>query len=132
MPRILWLKADRSSESAAILHPATADQVALLLEFLDVSEDERQESLRALQTLLKRQQSLPPESRTAIPCRRPAGLFVLLPWRAAAWLVRVMASPAETVTDVQGRLTRWLSGQAEAQISGEENKHVVAQPSLLG
>lgn len=132
MLRTLWLTAERTSEFAAIRHPATADQVGLMLEFLDVSEGERQESLRELLTLLKRQQSLPPESRTSIPCRRPAGLFVLLPWRAAAWLARVMASPAAIVTDVQGRLTRWLSGQAEAQLSPEENKHVVAQPSLLG
>lgn len=132
MPRFLWLKAEGTPDFDAIVHPATADQVMLALEFLEASPSERQESACRLQSRLDQLRGTPPESRHAIPCRRPLGLMVLLPWRLAAWLARVMDSSAETVNDVQARLSRWLSGQFEAQTGGDENKHAVAQPSLLG
>ena len=132
MPRLLWLKAERTSEAEAIVHPATADQVALALEFLEASPQAQQEAAIRLRSSLNQLRRTLPESRQAIPCRRPLGLSVLLPWRLAAWLVRVLESPEETVIDVQRRLTGWLSGQSSAATGGEENKHVVAQPSLLG
>lgn len=132
MSRTLWLNAAQTSESEAILHPATTDQVALALEFLEVSLPERQTTASRLKSLLVQQRTMPPETRQMIPCRRPLGLTVLLPWRLAAWLVRVLESPEHIVQDMQIRLSRWLSGPIEAQNDGDEKKQAVAQPSLLG
>ena len=83
---------------------ASADQVDLLLEFLEAPEDTRQHLTRQLQAAATR-------SAIHICCLRPLGLYVVLPWSLALWLYRTLLLPAEEFGFVCAQLHAWLSGQ---------------------
>jgi hypothetical protein len=108
MPRLLWLAFERPPHPDAVCHPATADEVQLVLEFLAGSVTQRRQRAEQLRNYLAQQAALPPWSRPAVPCRRATGLYVLVPWRLAKWLATVLPATDGLLERTRGRLQRWL------------------------
>jgi hypothetical protein len=100
--RRLWLKCD------AAIHPATVDEVDLVLEFLEAPERERQQTAAQLRRRLDQQRAGSPISNQFIPCQRPLGLYVLLPQPVAAWLANALELPEDEVGTLQERVACWL------------------------
>jgi hypothetical protein len=114
---VVWLRGKGSASAARW------DDVALALEFLEASAAARREAAARMRRLLDLQGAIPPTMRRAIPCTRPAGTYVLLPWPMASWLAHVLTRPDGVVQEVSSRLTGWLrggsSGSARQEARGE-------------
>lgn len=132
MSQKLWLITEQTPNSEEACYPATADDVRLVLDFLEATSEEQRDFVCRITRLMTRQKTLPRNHRRMIPCRRAKSLFVLMPWQLVAWLIRVLESPTKTRTEVQDRLKAWLSRPCEAASRHEETKHVVAQPEFVG
>jgi hypothetical protein len=107
-PRCLWLAYERPPHPDAVCHPATHDEVHLVLELLAAAPHQRRQWAGQLRRYLAQQQRLPAWHRPAIPCRRAAGLYVLVPWRLAAWLAAVLPATDGVVERTAARLRHWL------------------------
>ena len=108
MPRLLWLAFERPPHPDAVCHPATRDEVHFVLELFEATSAQRRHWAEQLRSYLAQQQKLPPWSRPEVPCRRPSGLYVLVPWRLAAWLAAVLPAAEGMLERTAGRLRRWL------------------------
>ncbi len=108
MPRILWLAFERPPHVDAVCHPATAEDVHLVLELLTQPTTGRAELASKLRRMLDGQRSISPWSRPTIPCRRSNGLYVLISWRLAKWLSVVLPASDGLIERTERRLRRWL------------------------
>jgi hypothetical protein len=108
------------------IHPATADEVDLLLEFLAAPEQERRQTAAQLRSRLDQQRANSPFARQAVPCHRPLGLYVLLPPPLAAWLASTFALSDDDVNTLRERCTGWL-GSSQTICCATESVEVKAQ-----
>lgn len=108
MSRLLYLAFERPPHPDAVCYPATADDVLFVLEQFDREPIARIELARQLRRYLEQQEGLAPWQRPAVPCRRPAGLYALVPWRFAKWLSVVLPASEGRIEQTRRRLLRWL------------------------
>ena len=108
MPRLLWLAFEQPPHPNAVCHPATADEVQLVLELFASPHVQRQRWSEQLRNYLAQQADIAPWSRPAVPCRRASGLYVLVPWRFAKWLSAVLPAADGLLERTSGRLRNWL------------------------
>lgn len=104
-----WLVYARPPHPHAVCHPAHEDEVHLVLELLAASPAQRQDWAQQLQGFLAEQSRWPPWQRAAVPCRRASGLYVLVPWRLAAWLAVVLPAPQGVRERLATQLRHWLA-----------------------
>jgi len=109
MPRVLWLAFERPPHPDAVCHPATADDVHLVLELFASPRPMRMRWSEQLRNYLSQQADIAPWSRPAVPCRRACGLYVLVPWRFAKWLSVVLPAADGLLERTAQRLQRWLA-----------------------
>jgi hypothetical protein len=107
--RLLWLAFESPPHPDAVCHPATPDEVHLVLELLASPSSERRRWAEQLRNYFAQQASLAPWSRPAVPCRRASGLYVLVPWRLAQWLAAVLPAADGLLERTSQRLVRWLA-----------------------
>lgn len=108
MSRLLWLAFEKPPHPDAVCHPATAEDVLLVLEKLEAVADQRRQLGQQLHGYLAQQADLPPWQRPAIPCRRESGLYALIPWRLAKWLSVVLPAETGVIERTTQRLQAWL------------------------
>lgn len=108
MSRILWLAFEKPPHRDAVCHPATVDDVLFVLELLETPREHRERLSQQLQRYLASQAALDPWSRPAVPCRRPSGLYSLVPWRLAKWLSVVLPATPSVHERTRNRLEAWL------------------------
>lgn len=108
MPRILWLAFERPPHVDAVCHPATREDVHLVLELLAQPATIRSAMAEKLRRMLAGQSPFSPWSRSSIPCRRSNGLYILISWRLAKWLSVVLPAAEGLIERTTQRLQRWL------------------------
>lgn len=116
MGRLLWLAFERHPHPDAVCHPATVDDVLLVLELLETSESHRQRLASQLRRYVAQQADIDIWQRPAIPCRRESGLYALVPWRLAQWLACVLPATPSALDRTRGRLQSWLQERDEAVV----------------
>jgi hypothetical protein len=107
-PRLLWLGFERPPHPDAVCHAATSADVDFVLEWLEQPESARQRIAQQLRRYVDDQSHLCLWQRPSIPCRRPAGLYVLLPWRLAKWLSCILPATPTAIDRTRRRLEAWL------------------------
>lgn len=105
----VWLTYARPPQPHAVCHPASEDEVHLVLELLAASSAQRQDWSGQLRQLLAEQARWPPWQRAVVPCRRASGLYVLIPWRLAAWLAVVLPASEGVRERLATQLRHWLA-----------------------
>lgn len=105
----VWLVYARPPHPLAVCHPAREDEVHLVLELLAACPAQRQAWAERLRQLLAEQDRWPPWQRAAVPCRRASGLYVLIPWRLAAWLAVVLPASEGVRERLALQLRHWLA-----------------------
>lgn len=116
MAQILWLAYERPPHPDAVCHPATEADVAFVLECLEAPPEERRRLAEKLRSALHQQRRLPPWSRPCVPCRRPSGLYVLIPWRLALWLAAVLPAADGLIERTHRRLAQWRPQSAPGAV----------------
>lgn len=111
-PRLLWLGFERPPHPDAVCHAATTADVEFVLEWLDQSEDDRVRMAQQLRKFVEQQSAIAPWQRPNVPCRRPAGLYVLIPWRFAKWLACILPATPAAIDRTRHRLEAWLQHNA--------------------
>lgn len=118
MSPVLWLAFERPPHPQAVCHPATGEEVRLVLELFEHPAEQRQQLATTLQRYLAAQSQITPWQRPCLPCRRSSGLYILIPWRLAQWLSSVLGASDGLIERTQRRLDTWLarrSGNAVLQ-----------------
>ncbi|MBI1346175.1 hypothetical protein GC163_07780 [bacterium] len=116
MSRLLWLAFERPPHPDAVCHPATMDDVLLILEWLESAESRRVHLSEQLRGYLAQQHDITPWSRPAVPCRRESGLYALVPWRMAKWLSHVLPASPGVIERTRRQLERWLQTTSSSPI----------------
>jgi len=108
-PRLLWLGFERPPHPDAVCHAATTADVEFVLEWLEQPHTERSRIASQLQNFVRQQEALNLWHRPALPCRRPAGLYILIPWRFAKWLACILPAEAAVLERTRQQLETWLT-----------------------
>jgi hypothetical protein len=116
MSPVLWLAFERPPHPQAVCHPATGEEVRLVLELFERPAQQRQHLADTLQRYVSAQAKLTPWQRPCIPCRRTSGLYMLIPWRLAQWLSAVLGATDGLIERTQRRLEAWLARRSGASV----------------
>lgn len=116
MSAVLWLAFERPPHPQAVCHPATGDEVRIVLELFAHPAERRRHLAESLARMVQAQARIAPWQRPCVPCRRTSGLYVLIPWRLAQWLAAVLGATDGLIERTQRRLEAWLARRGTGSV----------------
>ena len=116
MQRTLWLKFERPPHPDAVVHPASEEELRLVVALLELPVRERNHLSGLLRNWLKRCGRQSPFDRPGVAVRFGAGLYQPIPWRLAKWLASVLPISESGAIAIRRRIQHWLENENESRI----------------
>jgi hypothetical protein len=116
MQHILWLSYERPPHPDAVAHPASEDELRLVMALLDLPHRERTHLSGLLRNWLKAAEQEPLFDRPAVAVRFGDGLYQPVPWRLAKWLACVLPIGTGGAISTRARIRQWLDSVPHSEI----------------
>lgn len=113
---VLWLAFEQVTHPDGVRYAARNEEVEFAVETLRRERIPRVELSRALRNYLTGEERRGVFSRRSVPMRGANGLYRLVPWRMAKWLMNALLVEGSVREGMLQRMEGWLGRRGEGTV----------------